>query len=737
MNFIKSAITVLVFSIIFISCHSKKKSDNYLLKNSSLNVEVFSNLSIKVENKQNNNKYFLSKPIGFTLKSVEVLSNKSLFHCLYLIDSIDITVSISLNDNTINFQLIADSLSELSNRIYFPGAISTNGNDHFVIPYATGLLLSVDEEPFIRDFCFWKHGSTMSFGGVTNMKSSYMVISDNPWDTGILYKKPNDSSRFEMNLFHEPSKNIFSYTRNFEYTFFANGDYVDMAKKYRAFAEEKGYVKTFIEKVKENPNIEKLEGALNFWLRGKEFFSSKFINQLYNFGVEKAVLSLSGGWFIRDYHSELIDTINAKGYLSSRYDLLTDVWPPTHTELKQYRTSGYPEEVVVDEQDSLYKGWVSYIDGDSPFQGFIICSQTHPDYIDERLTNELPDNHYNTRFMDVELSLHLLECYSTQHPATRHHDALNRIDALDVVKNKYKLVSGSEEAYDWAFPVTDYSEGTMSINPAKGSSYNWSSPIDEPGENFIKYNINPQYRIPLHGLVYHDVHIPTWYTGDGQSKVPAYWDDKDAFNILYASMQLFMPPNYDYWMLNFEKFLTSYHLASSVFSEAGFAKMTDHQMLTEDRRVQRTIFENGWICTVNFGDKEYKLNDKILPSKGFYVTNGTSAIYRMNKGDGKIAVTNLPDKLFINPYGKTVSINGVRTSGTVVLINRNNFIQIAFIGDEKYIDINPDSLPWDISKFTIETDDLVKVNSEKLDNGWVRINKVADKRFYRLTKNVG
>ena len=732
MHINKLVIVVLLALFALFSCNKAGDKDEYLLENEFLKVQVSNDLSINIENKINNVKYSMLKPSGFLLQSVDVTNDKSLFHCNYLSDSIDITISISLRDSTINFELIADSLTELTDRLCFPGSISTNNNDYFVIPYATGLLLPVDEEPFTDEFCFWQHGSTMSFVGVTNMKSSYMVISDDPWDTGVLFDTSANGSHYRVNLFHEPSKKIFSYNRSFHYTFFAKGSYVEMAKNYRAFADNKGYAKTFGEKALENPNINKLKGALNFWLMDKEFKTPDFINQLNNFGIEKAVFSLAGGWYMRENLSNLIDTINTKGYLSGRYDLLTDVWPPTHKELKQYRTSGFPDEVVVDVNDSLFKGWVSYIGDDTPFQGYIICSQTHADYLDNRLAKELPNNHFNTRFIDVELSLPLIECYSDNHPLTRHQDALNRINALGVVSNKYKLVSGSEEAFDWAFPVTDYSEGTMSVAPDGNSGYNWANPIDDPDEHFLKYNLNPTLRIPLHGLVYHDVHIPVWYTGDGQSKVPAYWDDKDAFNILYASMQLFMPPDYSYWMNNREKYITSYHLAGSVLEGVGFAKMTGHKFITDDMMVQQTSFDNGWTCTVNFNDVGYDYNDRVLSAKGFCASNDTSRVYKIIKDGGNIAVAELPRKLFINPYGKTVSIDGVRTSGAIVLLKHDNYIQVAFIGDQKSIEINPDSLPWNVSELKVTTDDFKEVTLFTTDNNWFKIERVGDNRFYRI-----
>ncbi|MBK6282823.1 MAG: hypothetical protein IPF54_09305 [Draconibacterium sp.] len=71
-------------------------------------------------------------------------------------------------------------------------------------------------------------------------------------------------------------------------------------------------------------------------------------------GIDKAMWNLTGSWGQPNF-SVLIDSINANGFLSNRYDIFTDVWPPTHPEWQGYRTEGYPEDVVVDKNGELQK----------------------------------------------------------------------------------------------------------------------------------------------------------------------------------------------------------------------------------------------------------------------------------------------------------------------------------------------------------------------------------------------
>ena len=46
--------------------------------------------------------------------------------------------------------------------------------------------------------------------------------------------------------------------------------------------------------------------------------------------------------------------------------------------------------------------------------------------------------------------------------------------------------------------------------------------------------------------------------------------------------------------------------------------MCGYRWLTPDRKVQQSRFENGVVCTVNFGDKPFKMKDgRIVPPQGF------------------------------------------------------------------------------------------------------------------------
>ena len=83
--------------------------------------------------------------------------------------------------------------------------------------------------------------------------------------------------------------------------------------------------------------------------------------------------------------------------------------------------------------------------------------------------------------------------------------------------NDYGLVLGTEHGNDWVTDQVEYMEGAMS------GPFWWSSwpagYLDRPRrdhltENYLKFGIGYEHRVPLWGLVYHDSVVTTWYWGD-------------------------------------------------------------------------------------------------------------------------------------------------------------------------------------------------------------------------------
>jgi len=648
-----------------------------------------------------------------------------------------LAVSLTLRDDTIIFGLHADPEQEMTGPVRFPGPIPSNENDFYIIPHAAGIINTVREDYPLGNprgkYFMWGYKATMPFAGVTDLEKGYMIISDDPWDTAVDILRPDWSQPFHtLQLEHHPSKGKFGYDRTFFFTFVDHGGYVEMCRRYRNHAESLGYVRTLREKALDNPNVDRLIGAVDFWAFA-QFRNEDFIDTLLDYGFDRLEIVFPMNYVNPESLPGLIEYINGRGLLSSRYDCFTDVYPPTHPDNPNFRIEGYPEDVIVNADGSLCRGWVTYLDDGTAFQGYHTCSLTHERYASDTLSEELAREPYNARFIDVELASHLYECYSPLHPATRRDDAVHRTRTLKVVKEDFGLVVGSEEAMDFAFPHVDYGMGTMSIVAPEGAAYDWVHPIDKPGEMFVRYSMNPAFRVPLHGLVYHDTHVATWYTGDGVSKVPGYWDDKDLFTILYGTMQVFMPPGMNYWNLNIEKFITSYHLTSSVFRRVGYERMTDHEFLSRGGAVQKTEYSNGWTVVVNFGAEDYRYEGKTIPPKGFHAGSGSERVFRIREDGNVYAGVKLSDRLFLNPYGRLVEFEGIRSTGPVFLRKHDDHMSLALVGNLRSIDINPAELPWPVEGIHVRTKHTgLPVELTGIGGGWLKLERPQGERFFKI-----
>ena len=196
---------------------------------------------------------------------------------------------------------------------------------------------------------------------------------------------------------------------------------------------------------------------------------------------------------------------------------------------------------------------------------------------------------------------------------------------LGFCSNELGLVTGSEDGVDAAVPFVDYFEGMMSPGlgrlPESGRNVG-AVKYMPPTEEFLKFQVGEEYRIPLWELVFHDAVVSTWYWGDSSNRIPEVWWRRDLLNILYGNMPLWAIRDWDHWKELKDKFVKSYQNVGPVFEKVGFLEMLDHRFVTEDKAVQETRFEGDIRVFVNFNESaefEVKEFGYIIPAKGFVV----------------------------------------------------------------------------------------------------------------------
>ena len=521
---------------------------------------------------------------------------------------LDIKTEIRLDGEKPEFTVAISGKGNLKGTIGYPYPFVSQGGTYLVVPMNEGISYPVDDESIEPMWlvAYGGHGICMAFWGVTDGESGHTVIIETPDDALI------QINRLEGRLCIAPrwesQKGDFGYTRKLRYVFFDKGGHVAMCKRYRQYAQQIGRLKTLDQKRQENPNVDLLIGAVNLWCWENDALA--IVREMKSAGIDRILWSNRAS-------PEVIKAMNEiDGVLTSRYDIYQDLMDPQVVKDKlrgshpDWTQAGWPKDIMLDATGDWCKGWQVRGKDGQMYPCGVLCDKQAINFAKQRVPEELKTHPYRCRFIDTTTASPWRECYSPEHPMTRSDSRHWKMELLRYMSEDMKLVTGSETGHDAAVPFVHYFEGMLSLGPYRvpDSGRDMSRIWDEVPQQVAKFQVGHKYRLPLWELVYHDCVVAQWYWGDYNNKLPAIWAKRDLFNILYGTPPMFMF-NRQYWSQNKDRFAKSYNDICSVARAVGYAEMTDHRFLTPDRDVQQTMFSNGVVVSVNFGDKPYSLPD--------------------------------------------------------------------------------------------------------------------------------
>jgi len=525
------------------------------------------------------------------------------------------TVELAADAPELTFEL--NAAGELGSAMRFPHPFAAVPGDYLVVPMNEGISYPVEDEtvPLHRLIAYGGHGICMAFWGVTDGNTGHMAIIETPDDAAIQLRRLEGKLTIAPEW--DPQKGAFGYTRKLRYIFLDGGGHVAIAKRYRAHARELGLVKTLEEKRRLNPNVDLLIGAVNVWCWDRD--AVPLVKEMQAAGIEHILWS-------NQQSPENLRALNELGVLTSRYDIYQDVMDPgqfpklrwTHPD---WTTGAWPKDIILNSRGQWIKGWGVEARDNTMISCGVICDRQALPYAKERTPADLATHPYKCRFIDTTTAAPWNECYSTNHPMTRTESKRYKMELLRYFSQDLKLVTGCETGHDASVPFLHYFEGMLSLGPYRvpdsGRRMNvlWTN-VPEP---VAQFQLGHKYRLPLWELVYHDCTVAQWYWGDYNNKLPALWDKRDLFNLLYGTPPMFMFDR-KLWAENKERFVRSYQNTCPYVRRVGYAEMTEHRFLTSDRAVQQTRFSNGVTVTVNFGASSYQSPDGAkLEPMGFLV----------------------------------------------------------------------------------------------------------------------
>ncbi|MEI6500001.1 MAG: glycoside hydrolase, partial [Armatimonadota bacterium] len=491
----------------------------------------------------------------------------------------------------------------------------------------------------------------MPWVGLTDGKLGYMLLWELPssCDNGAASLDGvtvDGKLSLAPSAVHEPIMGKFDSPRVIRYSFAADGGYVTLCKRFREYMKGQGMFVTQREKLRRKPQLANLQGAPDIWGRG----DLKFVMEAKAAGMDRLLLNAG------QPKADMLK-IEALGMLMGRYDNYEDAFQGDQGAYGEFVTD---RDTVILADGKQMLAWNTK--GSNPKQYMKRCASLFEKVARIWIPKDLEVYPYNARFLDVTTATGLQECYSPTHPHSRTEDREAKRRLARYVGGELKLVLGGEHGRWWGADLYDYWEGMQS-----GGFYSW--PAGYVGEDMPKtradvsqayqeWGLGETNRYPLWELCYHDCVVSTWYWGDSTghliATMPELGFKQDAFNVLYGTVPLYwvsQPYSYNWSKPALrERLLESYRNTCKLHEQIGFEEMKSHEFVTEDRRVQHTVFGEGTNVWVNFGEQPWTLSYKgqqyALPQNGFYAQGPKIEQYRVLKGAERVTYIKSDGYLF-------------------------------------------------------------------------------------------
>jgi len=568
--------------------------------------------------------------------------------CAYFtLDGLEIRTVFTLLPDFLEITLGTEKDAVLTSEINYPGEWLLNGEDTQVMAYNEGIAFRADDpsEFGIQERCSLGAAgcSSMSLWGILRGQDGWFYQSAlTNADCDLILKRGEDG------LWHQTprwisEKGRFGYTRVMRIAL-GLGGLTGLASSYRALAEERGLIRTLSEKAKVLPSVDRFRGVSNVWLWNDDAMSKLYdadavyrvpdqaqidrrmeiADDMKNSGMDKVLWSI----FDENLSKSAIDHVKALGFLTSTYDIYTDVIPRTAAEKIPdtrrvrcaHRVDWWPKGILIKADGSYQKAWQLKGKDGVFYDQHCMCDAVAYDCAKAFIPARTKQYGLDGWFFDVQ-TIQYNECYSPEHPMT-HREAIGYKKKLLNLSTELGMFCGTEiGGEDYAADML-YNEGMMSPPhfraPDAGRRMTHLYYDEQIPAKIKSFMLNPVYRIPLWEMIYHDTCVSYWYWGDSSNSCPQLMEKRNLFNLLYGLPGLYSFRAAD-WELLKEAILASHKLLSPVAEKTCGSRMTFFTWLTTDKTVQRSSFGDLLTVTVNLGENEYFEGERILPPGGYWI----------------------------------------------------------------------------------------------------------------------
>jgi hypothetical protein len=531
-------------------------------------------------------------------------------------ESLDLTVQLFLCLESPEEELVATLIaSDGADRVIecsWPGGLMPESFDATVVPYMQGMFLPKDwpEKVWLYDTMCFGRGLYQPWWGHQHGKSALLITLETPDDGGCHFQHPaGGPTRIGPRWVHSLGR--FAYPRRARLCFFDDGNYVDLAKRYRRYAIATGRFVSLREKVARNPVVARLIGvpvvhtSILYHIQPESSYyhkddpaknhqlvtfsqRAKDLEALARAGITNAYVHLDG-WGLRGYDNLHPDVLppcpEAGGWEGMRQfaeacDRLGFVFA-IHDQYRDYyldARSYNDRHAVLHENGTRYYGSTWFGGRQS-----ILCPSLAPGHVRKNHTAILAAGvKLKGAYLDVFSVVPPEECYASEHPVTRSDCLRYRGECLDFVRSWGGVVS-SEEPSDWSVRHLDLvHHGPFALTPGPGNGPAMGIPV------------------PLFNLVYHDALLIPWSLEKGAWGIPekdlGYLHGLANGGMPYVSMS---PSSSE---------LERVRAMCDLHRRVAFLEMTKHEFLDVSRRKQRTTFADGTSVTIDLDADRWEVS---------------------------------------------------------------------------------------------------------------------------------
>ena len=526
-------------------------------------------------------------------------SNRGSFHA-----------ELTIQDNGLEWRIlqIDDSLPSLS----FPTALEC---DSMVLPQHLGRWV---RSRLQGRYC-WPFFSAMNmrwFGGLRGQNSYLAILPGEQCADAVIFATEMSAAPMWLQRLGE-----WKGDRRIRYQF-ARGNYVALARAYRAWAQVHGLHRSLTDKLRDTPALSALtKGRLISCLQAEPAENAQFYQDRLTTPPAGDPPTLYRIYLTHRQAAQVLDELPAagvpralvviRGWIRGGYDWShPDVWPPdarlgSIDELRAVTANSGPFLVALhDNYQDSYKHNPSWPHGvnrtrqQRPMRGgywdggqaYILSAAAGLSYARRnwKMERQLAPR---AMYIDTTSAVQTYQSFEPGKLQQRAEDVANKARLLKFYK-ECGVVLGSEEGADFAIPYIDWCENRH--ERIAGES------------------------IPLWPLVFHDAVVSGRYTGGA-------WAGAVVADHEYPSWLLDML--WGYAALSelgpFEKRSAAYERmrvtrqGDAWFSTISTDSMDDHAFLSIDGTLERTRFSSGRSIVVNFAPEPQTCDGSTIPAHGY------------------------------------------------------------------------------------------------------------------------